>query len=59
MKKTRLFKIPQDFPQEFREFVGQSALYDSSSSPEARVYFIDRGDGFYLKQSSKGSLKQR
>lgn len=57
MKKTRLFTIPQDFPQEFREFVGQSDLYDSSSSPEARVYFIDRGDGFYLKQSSKGSLK--
>lgn len=57
MKKTRLFKIPQDFPQEFREFVGQSELYDSSSSPEARVYFIDRGNGFYLKQSSKGSLK--
>ncbi|WP_247644775.1 hypothetical protein [Streptococcus sp. NLN76] len=37
--------------------MGQSDLYDSSSSPEARVYFIDRGNGFYLKQSSKGTLK--
>ncbi|MBG9367635.1 hypothetical protein [Streptococcus sp. NLN64] len=37
--------------------MGQSDFYDSSSSPEARVYFIDRGNGFYLKQSSKGTLK--
>lgn len=33
-------------------------VYDSSCSPEARVMFIDREDGFYLKAASKGSLEK-
>ena len=31
-------------------------LYDSSCSPEARVYFIDRDGGYYLKSAPKGTL---
>ena len=31
-------------------------VYDSSSSPEARVYYIDRDGGYYLKCASDGAL---
>lgn len=56
MKKTRLKEIPGEIPQEIRRFLTAADLYDSSSSPDARVYFIDRGEGYYLKTSAKGTL---
>jgi kanamycin kinase len=56
MKRTLLEKIPQDLPHSICEFIGDSPIYDSSCSREARVYFIDKGDGFYLKRSEKGTL---
>ena len=31
-------------------------VYDSSCSPEARVYFIDRDSGYYLKRARAGAL---
>ncbi len=31
-------------------------IYDSSCSPEARVYFIERDGGYYLKRSAAGTL---
>lgn len=41
----------------FHTSVALSApVYDSSSSPEARVYFIDSGEGCYLKSASAGAL---
>lgn len=56
MKKTLLNQIPNELPQEILHFVSGSKIYDSSCSPEARVYFIDRGSGYYLKRSAKGAL---
>lgn len=38
--------------------VGSADIYDSSCSPEARVYFIDRDEGYYLKRSASGALKK-
>ena len=35
-----------------------ASIYDSSCSPEARVYFLDRDGGYYLKTCSEGSLKR-
>lgn len=57
MKKTRLNEIPEEMPQELRQFISTAAVYDSSSSPEAKVYFIDREGGYYLKRSGKGILE--
>ena len=37
-------------------YLNGAAIYDSSSSPEARVYFIDGGCGFYLKRGTPHSL---
>ncbi len=58
MKKALLSKIPDKMPREFRRLIAASRLYDSSSSPEANVWFIDRGDGFYLKCAARGTLEK-
>ena len=56
MKKILLSKIPDGMPCEIRRFAAAADIYDSSSSPEAAVYFIDKGSGYYLKRSGKGTL---
>ena len=56
MKRTLIDKIPIIIPSELTTLVEGARIYDSSCSPEARVYFIDKGDGFYLKSAAGGSL---
>lgn len=58
MKKTLSGSIPGEIPREIQRIVYGADIYDSSCSPEARVYFIDRGDGYYLKHSGKGTLEK-
>lgn len=58
MKKRLLCKIPDGMPRELRQFAAGARLYDTSSSPEASVYFIDKGNGYYLKRSRKGTLEK-
>lgn len=58
MKKILLNQIPNEMPQDIRHFVSGASVYDSSCSPEARVYFIDKGNGYYLKYSGSGKLKR-
>ena len=50
--------LPQDVPSRFHPFLKDAAVYDSSCSNRARVWFLDRGDGFYLKTAPKGTLSQ-
>ena len=47
-----------DFPSAFHPILLGAQLYDSSCSPEASVYYIDKGDGFFLKTAPKGTLSQ-
>lgn len=56
MKKTLIEKLPLELPEEIRRLCKGARIFDSSCSPEAKVYFIDREGGFYLKCSAKGSL---
>ena len=58
MKRTLLSRIPEDIPQEFERLLQGANVYDSSCSPEARVYFVDRDDGYYLKTCREESLKR-
>lgn len=58
MKKTLLSALPEEMPRELRNFISTATVYDSSSSPEARVYFIGREGGYYLKRAEKGALKK-
>ena len=44
-------------PEAFQPILSGAPVFDSSCSPEARVLFIDRDDGFYLKSAPAGMLK--
>lgn len=58
MKKTEIERIPIALPEEIGRICRGARLFDSSCSPEARVYFIDRDGGLYLKVAKQGSLKR-
>lgn len=46
------------FPSQLHPFLMDAPVYDSSCSPEARVWFVERGPGFYLKKSGLGTLEK-
>ena len=56
MKRTQVEIQLEDFPSQFHGLLQDSNVFDSSSSPEARVWFIDRAEGFFLKSASRGAL---
>ena len=58
MKRTLLKNVPKNIPSEFTCLLQGADIYNSSCSPEARVYFIDRDDGYYLKTCDAGTLKR-
>ncbi len=57
MKRTRIERIPFSLPEEILPYLKGANLYDSSSSPEARVWLLDVGQGYYLKRGTLGALK--
>ncbi len=44
-------------PDPVRPFAEGARISDSSCSPEARVWFLDKGPGAFLKTSAAGTLK--
>lgn len=58
MTKHLIDRIPAELPEDIRRFISSSNIYDSSCSPEAKVYFIDKENGYYLKCSAKGTLEK-
>ena len=58
MKRTQLDALPADLPAEFAELCRGAEVYDSSCSPQARVLYIDRGRGCFLKSAPRGSLER-
>ena len=58
MKRTLIFPRYDEFPESLRRFLEKSKVYDSSCSPIAHVYYIDKDCGYYLKRSPKGSLER-
>ena len=58
MKRVILKELPPNIPNEFQRFIQGADVYDSSCSPEARVYFIDKDGGYYLKTCGAGTLKR-
>ena len=53
MKRTLITVQKDEFPTLFHPLLEGSSLYDSSCSPAARVWFIDRENGYYLKSAPK------
>lgn len=58
MKRYLIDSHTVEFPTIFHALLNGAKIYDSSCSPNAKVYFIDKDTGYYLKTSSKGSLKK-
>lgn len=56
MKMAIVKSIDYALPEDVARFISGATIYDSSSSPEARVYFIDKHDGYYLKLGQRGAL---
>lgn len=56
MKRTLITVELSHFPECFHRLLSSSAVFDSSCSPEATVWYIDKG--FYLKAAPKGALKR-
>ena len=56
MKRYEIEKIPFELPRDLQKLLTGATLYDSSCSPEARVYFIDKDGGYYLKRNAHASL---
>lgn len=58
MEKTKIKINVRDFPKDFRNYLTRGDVYDSSCSPEARVYYLDVDGGLFLKTAKRGSLKK-
>ena len=57
MNRTRTEMDPGLFPDEIRPYLLNADVYDSSCSEEARVWYIDREGGLFLKRYAAGKLK--
>lgn len=47
-----------EYPAELHRLLSNAKLYDSSCSPEARVIFIDKDGGYFVKSAPKGNLER-
>ncbi len=47
-----------DIPEMFHPLLRDTQVFDSSCSKDARVYYLSREGGLYLKAAQKGSLAQ-
>ena len=57
MKRTLTTPDLSQFPARFHSILSGVDVYDSSCSPEARVWLIDRDGGYFLKCAPAGSLE--
>lgn len=58
MKQTPIQIDPATIPDAFRPLLRGAQMYDSSCSADARVLFIERDGGYYLKSAPRGTLEQ-
>ena len=57
MKRMLISPDLNIIPPSFHSLLNGAPVYDSSCSPEARVIFIDRDAGYYLKSAPCGTLQ--
>ena len=56
MTRVKIKPDPSLFPAEFRGLLSGADVYDSSCSPEARVFYIERDGGLFLKCAARHTL---
>lgn len=47
-----------EYPEQFEYILKDNKIYDSSCSPQAKVIFVDKDNGYFIKKSAKGSLEK-
>lgn len=57
MKRTPIQPDYLAIPSRFHPLLEGTAVYDSSCSEAARVYYLDRDGGLFLKSAPKGTLQ--
>ena len=57
MKTTKITLDFHSFPHEIKSFLIGADIYDSSCSKLAKVYYIDKNQGYFLKITAAGDLK--
>lgn len=58
MKKIPIARLPGGAPTVLLRRFSGAPVFDCSCSPEARVYFIDRDGGYFLKTAARGTLSR-
>lgn len=58
MKRTPIQPELSAFPEAFHPILAGSPVFDSSCSKEARVYYVEREGGLFLKAAPGGTLRQ-
>ena len=56
MKRVPINSNTFDFPERLKSLIKDAPLYDSSSSPEARVIYVDKDGGYFIKRSAAATL---
>ena len=56
MKLTPITPDVAAYPSKFHPLLSGAKLYDSSCSTQAKVIFVDKDGGYFLKSSPKGAL---
>ena len=46
-----------EYPEQFEYILNGSKIYDSSSSPDAKVIYIQKHNGYFLKIAAKNALQ--
>lgn len=57
MKRTPVMPDLRAIPEQFHPIFRDAAVFDSSCSKEARVYYIERDGGLFLKAAPKSTLE--
>lgn len=58
MNRTPITPDLSQIPAQFHPLLRSGRVFDSSSSPAAQVFYIDKGRGYFLKSASKNTLLQ-
>ena len=58
MERKKISLCLDQIPEQFRDILLGAPVYDSSCSPSAQVYYIEKGDGLFLKTAEKGMLER-
>ncbi len=56
MKRTLMTPTLSDIPAAYHSLLANARVFDSSCSPEARVLYIEKEDGLYLKSAASDTL---